>query len=885
MSNTRVPNLQLRSTESTNYGDTTTPSLANYQTNTVDLEDDLNNLRSQINNFLRRSGAALPGAGGWYTDIQAPTTFGTDVGGSTTIRGINPLNNDLWGIQRKRILKRVPMVDVDVPDPGAAQVVILAAGDIPSTTTAAVGVVTTLGTVVAEATLFGTAGLDEVAGANPLQPKNLLTLTDTTTGQFVTGVVSGQQIYGLLQSEFAADGNTITGTTPNRVQISFVKRNAANSDLELATVGDMNGIVFDYAFVRRDAFEDCPEESWLEDGFADSGANNVDLQTAYDNQSTTPVATLSNAILDLGAGFLWEIGDTTSAALFTVTEGSAGGTTTLAVGAGVDVYTNSAVDVNFTNGITVAEAGNDINIGVTGSQIDFTSAATITNTSGNGITIGTTSANLNLTTTTGGAVDISAVGNVTIDSSIGSLSMGADANGGAINIGTGAAPRTITVGNSTGGTAIAINSGSGAISLTSLAGAVNVSSASGGAASSPVSLTAGPGSASAGNNVSLTSGAGDGATNNGGNITLLTSVGVTSGDSGSASINTGAANATSGSNSGAIQIRTGDNGVVAGSSSGAISIRTGSGDSGGDSVGSSGDILLVSGHVGGATIKAGQVSLTSGGITGASTGAAGDILLTQGDSNAASGDFAGGVGEIALTASSNAGTATAGAVTLTAGGNTNGVSGAAGAISLIGGSSTSGQGSIIVLQAGLGVTDGYVHLDSGVGAADIMLRLDAAGAGGAIADMYVGSTVPAHTARGGSLFLFNDGATANTGGRLYTQVDGGTGTDWRQIVTATGAARQFAQVIVNTTITGAAVQSGTTNLTQAKCSTGTMPTRIAGHDFNTQSEIYFNGVMMMNGTNNEVAVATVGDTDVDIFLQTGANLTTNDVVTIVYYNF
>jgi hypothetical protein len=69
-----------------------------------------------------------------------------------------------------------------------------------------------------------------------------------------------------------------------------------------------------------------------------------------------------------------------------------------------------------------------------------------------------------------------------------------------------------------------------------------------------------------------------------------------------------------------------------------------------------------------------------------------------------------------------------------------------------------------------------------------------------------------------------------------------------------------------------------------------MPTRATGHTFATQSEIYFNGVLMMNttgtgaGDTHDVDAATIGSTTVDIRLEAGAALSSGDIVTIVYYN-
>ena len=46
------------------YDDTIAPTVASYETNPVNIEDDLNSLRSQVQNIINRNGAGFP-AGDW----------------------------------------------------------------------------------------------------------------------------------------------------------------------------------------------------------------------------------------------------------------------------------------------------------------------------------------------------------------------------------------------------------------------------------------------------------------------------------------------------------------------------------------------------------------------------------------------------------------------------------------------------------------------------------------------------------------------------------------------------------------------------------------------------------------------------------------------------
>lgn len=351
------------------YTDNIVPSLANFETNTAHAEDDFNNVRSQLHNLMKVQ------TGNWYDDLAVPATF---TGEGEAKRGVDNLNSDLHELERKRILKRRPLVGVDVAagaGPGVT-VTVLGAGDLPANTTAAVGAVTTRGTVVAQATTFTTASAsDVVAGGNALQPKNLCKITDATTGDPILDT-SGREVYGLLQSENGTDGHTITATTPNRVQLSYVVRNATNDGLVLIADNAMDGKTFDYAPIERYAFDDIPEEAWLGDDYVDAGAANVTRQAAYDNQGTAPVDLTNAATLDLeGAGLAWTVRDDLEAILFQIIEGSAGGTSEIAFGSDVDTFDNDAVLNDFNSPLRVDTGNVDIHIGVTAGHVETVNAS------------------------------------------------------------------------------------------------------------------------------------------------------------------------------------------------------------------------------------------------------------------------------------------------------------------------------------------------------------------------------------------------------------------------------------------------------------------------------------------------------------------------------
>lgn len=324
-------------------------------------EDDNNALRSMA---LQHKN--VQSGGNWYDALLTPSNF---EGGAA--RGIDNIGQDLHELERKRLLRRISQIGMNVAG-GAGQAVTLGLSEIPGNTTIAIGVVNTLGTVVATAGTFGTAGLDEVAGANALQPKNLVRMIDSTTRDPITDV-SDREVYGLLQSESAIDGSTASGTTPNRLQISFVVHNGTGDDLELAAAGTLTGVSFDYANVERSALDDVPEEAFLGGSFVDAGASNATRESGYTNQGTAPVELATNADLDLATSVEWAIRDNLDADLLNLAEGSAGGTTTLTIGADVDVYQNSAQDVDFNAGVTANEGGTrPIDVGVADGIVEAT---------------------------------------------------------------------------------------------------------------------------------------------------------------------------------------------------------------------------------------------------------------------------------------------------------------------------------------------------------------------------------------------------------------------------------------------------------------------------------------------------------------------------------
>lgn len=342
------------------YDDTVAPSLAAYETNPVNVEDDLNNVRSMLA-YLKDIQS-----GNWYDAQTAPSTLEAGV-----LRGVDDLNDALHLVEKQRVGKRT--WGIKSISGGALQGVILGAGELPTNTTAAIGAVTTLGAICATATTFGTfSASDVVSGPTAINPLNLVMIVDSATRDPILDA-SDRRVYGLLQVESAVDGSTITATTPNRAQLSYVV--VAAGALQLAAAGTMTGVTFDYDTPERTRLEDLVVADWLGGADVDVPAGaTVTRQNAYDNQGTTPVDVTTNSTLDLeGAGLLWLIRDDLEANLFGVVEGSAGGTSQVNIYGDVDEFDVDAAVVDFAQGTTHASGKTrPITIGVNDGLVETT---------------------------------------------------------------------------------------------------------------------------------------------------------------------------------------------------------------------------------------------------------------------------------------------------------------------------------------------------------------------------------------------------------------------------------------------------------------------------------------------------------------------------------
>jgi hypothetical protein len=261
---------------------------------------------------------------------------------------------------------------------GDGDVEILLIGELPTQTTAAIGAVTTLGTVAAYDATFGTATATAVVAAGTaVAPANMVEIVDGSTRDPILDG-DGKRIWGLFQTESNTDGSTMTGTTPTRAQISFVVLNDTGDGLEVVDATYIGGKTINYTYVERKALEDLNEYDFLRGAALDIGSGSATLtrQAAYTNQGTTPVDLVTNAILDLeGSGLSWLIRDDAQANLFGIVEGSSGGTSQVNIYSDVDEFDVDAAVNDFAAGVTVRSGGTrPITIGVTGDGMIATTA-------------------------------------------------------------------------------------------------------------------------------------------------------------------------------------------------------------------------------------------------------------------------------------------------------------------------------------------------------------------------------------------------------------------------------------------------------------------------------------------------------------------------------
>lgn len=345
------------------YADSIAPTQANFETNPTNQEQDLNSIRSALS-YLKSLQV-----GNWYDTIVLPTTF---EGGQ--VRGIDGLNQDLHDYERKRMLKVVREYAKDITVGGGSDFAVLGVGELPTQLIINTSGGNTLGSMAAfHSGTFGTHALDVIAGVNALDPLNLCTIVDGSTGDSIKS--DGRDVRGLLQFETNVDPGNATISAPNRLQLSFVRYNATLDGIEAVPFADIENRVINYFYRQQYALQDLPRTALLGDNVGEGiGSTAVSRQIAYDNQGATVATILTNATLDLkSAGISWALRDLVGGTLISVLEGSGTAASRFTIGSDVDLFSAEATVNNFANGVQVRTTGTrPINIGVNDGHIETT---------------------------------------------------------------------------------------------------------------------------------------------------------------------------------------------------------------------------------------------------------------------------------------------------------------------------------------------------------------------------------------------------------------------------------------------------------------------------------------------------------------------------------
>jgi hypothetical protein len=322
--------------------------VAGIESSAVDYADFQHGILSQIKRFLHGSDA-----GNWHDNPESVFTT------SATLKVLHARAT----LEGKLILtNRLNLNDVAVPS--SQNYVALTGAGKPDKPIAIAA--TSKGGVAAQlAGAIGSHSLTEIAGANPLKPKNLVQVFDGATGDPVTS--SDRRVYALLQVGSAAtDGNNFGDSGNDQGQLSFVRPDASYADLEACPVADIQGKSIIYAFSWRESLSDKPEDSFRGDiDSADPQAGvTVSLDSAYDGGTYMTVdATDVDIRLADTKSWVFRKG-AAGVVLFQITRNDAGVDKVL-VDSAVDQFDVDAADSDFAEGASFDTNDQTINVGKT----------------------------------------------------------------------------------------------------------------------------------------------------------------------------------------------------------------------------------------------------------------------------------------------------------------------------------------------------------------------------------------------------------------------------------------------------------------------------------------------------------------------------------------
>lgn len=352
---------QYQSNKTDTYLDNFSSGQTALETNITDLEGDLNALRSQV----KRIGGETK----WYDAL--------------TGRDLKTASADLLDLENKKLLFRAQVLtDVTVTTAQNWEVLSVAGSEAP-TEVAAVGAGTANGAVVAIAA-SGAHSLNEVAGQNPLNPKNLVIVRDATSGDPLLS--GGKQIYALIQANTGTlDGEAFDDSTKT-VQLSFVIENTTADDLIACPVADIAGKTINYSYVRRINFDAVPEQAFLVGAFVDqSGSVDVTLENAIDNQGATPVTQTTDIDIQIADTKQWAFQEPSGVTDILAIGAASGGDYVNMNVANLDI--NNTNEADFLNGAVFDSGGTAIHVGNTAGTINSAGKLDLASASANDLSL------------------------------------------------------------------------------------------------------------------------------------------------------------------------------------------------------------------------------------------------------------------------------------------------------------------------------------------------------------------------------------------------------------------------------------------------------------------------------------------------------------------
>lgn len=363
------------------YNDALTLGIS-LQTSSLNLESDLNALRTQVRQLIWASQT-----GSWYDQVQG-------VANLSTARGVNQLNLSLTNVENQKFLFDVQcLAMVSVPT-GSNFISLSASGSTAPTGLAAVGLGSTTGSFTGTivATLPGQPGsahsINQVSGSSPILPRNLCVIRDYYTHETILDSANNNyEIYGLLQVESGAiDSTPFADTTPGRTQISFVVESPTG--YLKASSAAIGGRVINYQYRKRVTYLNLPEDAYASTVFVDvlpnisssGGAqlSDITLQRAIANQFAT--VTQGNSIaIQIAPGQSWSF-LSGSTQIWSLSSNAAGNS----LQENVAVWgLSSSLPAAFQQGISAATGSTTINVGVTPGTINTLTGSSLTLSAGN----------------------------------------------------------------------------------------------------------------------------------------------------------------------------------------------------------------------------------------------------------------------------------------------------------------------------------------------------------------------------------------------------------------------------------------------------------------------------------------------------------------------